>query len=111
MSYNTMEFEGIVDRWVDGDTVDVLVDLGFSTYSRQRIRLYGVDTPERGQPGFKEATQLSELLASPGASVELSVHGKDKYGRWVADVISTRTQINIGRQLIEQNLGKTFMVN
>ena len=41
------EYKVNVLRVVDGDTVDVDIDLGFSTWlKKQRIRLYGIDTPE-----------------------------------------------------------------
>ena len=41
------EYRCRIDRVVDGDTVDVDIDLGFGVWmKKQRIRLYGVDTPE-----------------------------------------------------------------
>ena len=41
------EYKAVILRVVDGDTVDVDIDLGFDvTMKKQRIRLYGVDTPE-----------------------------------------------------------------
>ena len=48
---------------VDGDTVDVIIDLGFRVKMNQRIRLAHVDTPERGEDDFKKATwTLREIL-------------------------------------------------
>jgi micrococcal nuclease len=38
-------YQATLERVVDGDTVDVVIDLGFSTFRRERIRLYGVDAP------------------------------------------------------------------
>ena len=41
------EYKCTIDRVVDGDTVDVDIDLGFGVWlKKQRIRLYGIDTPE-----------------------------------------------------------------
>ena len=41
------EYKCVITKIVDGDTVDVDIDLGFSVWlKKQRIRLYGVDTPE-----------------------------------------------------------------
>ena len=40
------EYACTVDRVVDGDTVDVILDLGFDILYRTRVRLYGIDTPE-----------------------------------------------------------------
>ena len=41
------EYRVIIDRWVDGDTVDVDIDLGFGVWLKdQRVRLYGINAPE-----------------------------------------------------------------
>ena len=40
------EYNVEIMRVVDGDTVDVMVDLGFSVFTPQRVRLAGIDTPE-----------------------------------------------------------------
>ena len=41
------EYKCKIDRVVDGDTVDVDIDLGFGIWLRkERVRLYGIDTPE-----------------------------------------------------------------
>ena len=42
----TFEYNAKVLRVVDGDTVDALVDLGFSVHRKIRVRLYGINTPE-----------------------------------------------------------------
>ena len=40
------EYNAQVLRVVDGDTVDVLIDCGFSTFRKERVRLYGINAPE-----------------------------------------------------------------
>ena len=40
------EYNATIRRWVDGDTVDVTLDLGFDILYNNRIRLYGINTPE-----------------------------------------------------------------
>ena len=40
------EYGCTVTRVVDGDTIDVILDLGFSIFHKCRVRLYGIDTPE-----------------------------------------------------------------
>lgn len=85
-----------VIRWVDGDTVDLRVssvhDFGFRfrygfTFD-DRFRLFGVDTPERGRPGWAEATAECERLAPAGSLVFLRTYkdSRDKYGRWLAEI-------------------------
>ncbi len=40
------EYNCTVERVVDGDTIDVVLDLGFDILYKSRVRLYGIDTPE-----------------------------------------------------------------
>ena len=49
-------FRGKIVRVVDGDTVDLDVDLGFHVHTKVRCRLVGVDTPERGHRDWEKAT-------------------------------------------------------
>jgi endonuclease YncB( thermonuclease family) len=63
-----------IERWVDGDTVAT---------SEGRVRLLGMDTPERGQCGFGPASSYAGRLAPPGSTVELvSVPGDDDRDRY-----------------------------
>jgi len=80
------EYRANVDRWVDGDTVDMVVDLGFRITTHQRFRLLGVDTPERGEVGYLEARQLAEGIYPPGSTVVIRTEKPlvgDKYGRYL----------------------------
>lgn len=43
---------------VDGDTIDVMIDFGFDIWGDRRLRLLNVDTPERGQENYTEATDF-----------------------------------------------------
>jgi len=49
------EYTARIEAVVDGDTIDAVIDLGFKTSTRQRMRLARIDTPERGQDGYTEA--------------------------------------------------------
>ena len=40
------EYEATLDRVVDGDTIDVLIDLGFNIHTKKRVRIFGINTPE-----------------------------------------------------------------
>jgi micrococcal nuclease len=78
---------------VDGDTFDLMIDLGFNTFVKERMRLYGIDAPEmRTQAGKDLTWNLS--MQYPGSlpvivqSVEApkSKQFRDKYGRFLAIV-------------------------
>lgn len=72
---------------VDGDTVDLVVDVGFRTLLTQRVRLYLVNAPERGLPGANEAYLflLDWLIARTGR-LRLATYKEESFGRWVADI-------------------------
>jgi len=83
-------------RVVDGDTIRVDIDLGADVVLKnQAVRLLGIDAPELHGPersrGAESKAALEKFLGvgaalAPPITVEL--HGKDKYGRWLADVFA-----------------------
>ena len=78
-------------RVLDGDTVELELDLGFGASYRDEFRIQGIDAPEiRGktrEAGLAAKTALEEFLGDGSlASVEtFKAPTKDKYGRWLAD--------------------------
>jgi micrococcal nuclease len=73
-------------RAVDGDTVDVEVDGGFGNRRVERLRLLGVDTPERGQPGYREATEHVACWLGSDSDWPLLIETEksDAFGRYLA---------------------------
>lgn len=89
------QLSGEVISVLDGDTIEVM-------HGRQaeRIRLNGIDCPERGQAyGTKAKQAVSALLF--GKEVTLSTHGFDKYGRTIADVLLSNGT-NINHELVKE---------
>lgn len=82
----TYEYRHVaIERVIDGDTVALEIDLGNKIHWRDNFRLNGIDTPERGQPGYTEATDhLKRLLLMPLSHVQ--THKPDKFGRWLVDL-------------------------
>ena len=92
-----IEIAGPVTKVVDGDTIDV---------NDIRIRLSLVNTPERGEPGFKEATDfVKKLCQNKDAQVDIDdgQRGSDRYGREIGVVYCDN--VNINNELIENSLG------
>ena len=81
-------FSGKVVGVADGDTITVLRDK-----EQVRIRLYGIDTPERGQPFSKRAKQFTSKLVLRKV-VEVKVMDTDRYGRTVALVAVNKRILN-----------------
>jgi micrococcal nuclease len=77
-------------RVVDGDTVDLVIDLGFDTSRKERFRLYGIDAPEMNTAEGKVAKAwledaLMPLEAIYVETIQLETKAKrDKYGRFLA---------------------------
>lgn len=67
-------------RVVDGDTLDLDVDLGFSITLHQRVRLYGINAPELPTAAGRAAQAYLADLCPPGTPCTLLSHGWDKYG-------------------------------
>ena len=82
-------YNAILERVVDGDTIDVTLDLGFSVFlKKQRCRLAGIDTPESRTRnlaekalGKKASARLKEVCVG---SFKIQSLGKGKYGRILA---------------------------
>jgi micrococcal nuclease len=74
-------FSGRVVSVLDGDTIEVLHD-----GKPERIRLNGIDCPEKGQ-AFGSRAKLATADMIFGKEITLKTHGRDKYGRTIADVL------------------------
>ena len=108
-------YKGKLDRVIDGDTVDAMIDLGFNTWVKRRIRFHGIDTwecrtrnLEEKKKGLaaKERTKelLTEVTNKPGY-FRIKSHGVGKYGRVLGELFIKdiqNNQININETLIEE---------
>ena len=90
---------------VDGDTFDVMVSLGFCVYSLVRFRLARIDAPELKTPAGKALKErLSQLVSE---DVTLTCHGRDRYGRWIAEIWFKEFG-NVSDWLLEQKLVEVY---
>lgn len=88
-------FSGQVVSVLDGDTMEVL-----HNQHPERIRLHGIDCPEKGQPFGQKAKQVASALVF-GKDVTLQTHGKDKYKRTIADVLLL-DGTNVNQELVKE---------
>ena len=100
------EYKATVENVVDGDTVDVLVDLGFKTSTRQRVRLARIDTPERSQPGYAAARDFvrEAVLNKP---VMLKTEKVSKWGYYLAEV-TLEDGRNLNDTLVQAQLARYY---
>ena len=109
------EYGCTVTRVVDGDTIDVVLDLGFSIFHKCRVRLYGIDTPESRTRDKDEkvrgklAAKFLEDSINNGTKVILRSKLKDskgKYGRVLGEVIVD--DININELMVKKYLAVAY---
>jgi micrococcal nuclease len=87
------QYAAKVEAVVDGDTIDVAIDLGFKIQYRLRVRLNGIDCPEiHSELGKTVKAYVESALV--GKDVVLNTYKPDKYGRWLADVILAGADFN-----------------
>ena len=92
-----------VDRVVDGDTIDISIDLGFDLTKKERVRLAGIDTPEKRTKNSKEkemgyqATEFLEMHLMEATRLTVKTEKDGKYGRmlgWLYKTDEDTTSIN-----------------
>jgi len=91
------EYRAEMRRVVDGDTVDFLVDLGFTVHVHIRARIAGIDTPEvygvkKGSEEYEKGAAASAFTRlwfvdnCPDDMCVIRTQKTGKYGRWIADI-------------------------
>ena len=108
-----------VERVVDGDTIDVKIDLGFDIFHSARVRMAGIDTPESRTRnlaekalGLASKARLKEMLKGKKVKLATSKEGKGKFGRVLADVITIDKEgieVNCNWQLMEEGHARPYM--
>ena len=107
--------QAVLLRVVDGDTIDVEIDLGWSMKLKERLRLERLDTPEINKKAEKEAgkwvkAKVEELLPEGTPLIITSMaydrtgHIRGKYGRTLAVVYRAKDGFCINQHLIEEKL-------
>src|SRR6056300_1389130 len=113
------EYRATMLRVVDGDTVDIDIDLGFGVWlKKQRVRLYGIDTPESRTRNLEEKKcgllAKDYLVNSLGEEAVLRTRkdGKGKYGRILGEFIvydaSKDAYRPVNEIMIENKLGVRY---
>ena len=106
-----------LQRVVDGDTIDVNIDLGFHIWHKVRVRMLGIDTPESRTRNLEEKAlglaskaRLKELLKGQKLDIECSKE-KGKFGRVLGIVFATDKEgnrIDCNNQLILEGHARPY---
>lgn len=100
---------------IDGDTIELLIDMGNRTLWREHFRLYGIDTPEMKTRTIKSAIKAKERLEQliqTGIN-RIETVKPDKYGRTLVEIYvyangKNKEAINVSSQMITECLGKPY---
>ena len=108
-------YRGKLERVVDGDTIDALIDVGFDIWVKKRIRYKGIDTWESRTRNLEEKTkglaakarnkELLENVSSKPGYFRIKSYGVGKYGRVLGEIFVQDTegkQYNINETLISE---------
>jgi micrococcal nuclease len=118
-------YRATVVRWVDGDTADLDVDIGFKVGVKERFRLSGINTPEmrpkKADFASEEARQdeiklaqaaldYASKLAPEGSQVivETFKDSQGKYGRWLAKIYVDSHDQSINDLLLQKGHAKPY---
>jgi micrococcal nuclease len=106
-----------VHKVVDGDTIDVDIDLGFSVSFFSRVRLAGIDTPESRTTDAKEKVlglEVKEKLKKELAAAKDVViktekpDSSEKYGRILGWVFLDGSDVSLNQKLINEGYAWTY---
>lgn len=79
-------YVGVIEKIVDGDTLDVRIDLGFDVWRVERLRLRGVDAPEMDTAEGRAAREFVARALSGVDFVAFKTYQTDIYARYIADI-------------------------
>lgn len=101
------EYSAKVVEVIDGDTIDVVIDLGFNVLHTLRVRLYGINTPEtrtknkeEKQKGLNAKARLKELIEGKIVKIKTQKDETEKFGRYLGIIFLDENNIN--QQLIQE---------
>ena len=110
-----------INRVVDGDTIDVTIDLGFDLYKKERVRVAGVDTPEKRTRNLEEKALGVDATAWLKSKLEETIKGDEelivrtelkggvgKYGRLLGWLYVGDSNISLNEQMITEGYAHAY---
>jgi micrococcal nuclease len=113
---NPWIYNAEVKKVVDGDTFDIIIDLGFDTFRKGRVRLYGINTPESRTTNLeekkmglaaKEFTDQWITAAGHKIKIETILDKNEKYGRILARVWN-ETGESLNEAIVKSGLAREY---
>ena len=93
---------------IDGDTLDLNIDLGFDISHKVRVRLNGINCAEKNTDLGKSAKSYVQKLLPVGSVVTVTTYKVEKYGRMLADVIPKDSANTLNKLLVDNNFAVSY---
>ena len=106
------QYKATLNRIIDGDTIDVDIDLGFNVKIKQRVRLHGINTPEVRTLDLEikkkglEATDYLKKILPKEFIIETILNKRGKYGRVLG--ILWDKEININKKMVKEGYAEEY---
>lgn len=110
------KYKAIIERIVDGDTIDVIIDLGFKITTNQRIRLANINTPEtynvkKDSAEYKKGMAAKEFViqrveANNNNAIVVTSKETGKYGRYIGVIWLADNETSLNVELVEKGFAK-----
>ena len=110
-----------INRVLDGDTIDVTIDLGFDLYKKERVRVAGVDTPEKRTRNLEEKALGIDATNWLKEKLEGAILGDDdliirtelvggvgKYGRLLGWLYIGTDDVSLNEQMIDEGYAHSY---
>ena len=110
-----------INRVVDGDTIAVTIDLGFDLYKKERVRVAGVDTPEKRTKNLEEKALGLDATGWLKAKLEETIKGDEeliirtelkggvgKYGRLLGWLYIGESDVSLNEQMITEGYAHAY---
>ena len=110
-----------INRVVDGDTIDVTIDLGFDLFKKERVRVAGVDTPEKRTRDLEEKALGIDATNWIKDKLEGAITGDDdlvirtelvggmgKYGRLLGWLYVGDSNVSLNEQMIDEGYAWSY---
>lgn len=117
MSLKRFCYGAKIEQVIDGDTIDLVVDLGFNIHHKIRVRLHGVDTPEsrtvnkaEKEAGLRAKEFVKTWAESyPSVLIETVKDKNEKFGRVLAKIYSDEQKtVCLNEKLISDGFAKAY---
>ncbi len=110
------EYKSILLKVIDGDTMDLIIDLGFKITTKQRVRLKGIDTPETWRQHKTSDEYIKGMEAknfvinrfkeNENNAIIISDKETGVYGRYIVDIFFEDSEISLNDELVMKAYAK-----